>query len=390
MEGILKTYNQRVSTITLNRILIILGCLGLFVAGVLSGEHLFQIQIPCSASGGCETVARHPRSYLGGIPVAYFGLAGYALLTGLAILRGFTGKYQSKFLTISGYVGSAIGMVASLYLQYISLTEIHALCYWCLSSALIMVLTFVFYTILFGRMGTLEVEEKSTLSLPALYLGVIGVMVSLGAAFAVIRLSPYVGSRIEIVDASLAAKLVPEPKAERNQYGPDDAPVTIVEYADLCCPQCRKSFPKVKELIGKYPGKIRLIYRYFPIYTLQGHEMALPAVIAAELAGQKGKFWEFASAFSAPEEAPKTREGLDAIAKDFGVTTAEIDKAIADDNSLPQKHLARDYQDALETFKISSTPTYIITGNGLPMQKVLLIGVMNALETPEYQKLLKP
>ena len=72
MNAVRKSYNQAVSTVTLNRILIFLGCLGLFVAGVLSGEHLFQLEIPCSASGGCEVVARHPSSILMGFPVAFY------------------------------------------------------------------------------------------------------------------------------------------------------------------------------------------------------------------------------------------------------------------------------------------------------------------------------
>ena len=390
MNAVRKSYNQAVSTVTLNRILIFLGCLGLFVAGVLSGEHLFQLEIPCSASGGCEVVARHPSSILMGFPVAFYGFAGYAILTGLAIIRGFTSLYNSRFLTISGYIGSAIGMVASLYLQYISLTQIHALCYWCLSSAIIMVLTFVVYTILFGRLGSDVPTEKPSLSLPTLFVGIAGVLLAFGATFAIIKSSPISGDRHEVLSRSVEKNLVPEPASARNQFGPDDAPVTIIEYADLCCPQCRKSFPKVHDIVAKYPGKIRVVYRYFPIYQLPGHEMSLAAIMAAELAGQKGKFWEFAQAFSAPDEAPKTRDGLDAIAKQFSVTTADIDAALGDENCPAQQHLARDYSDAISVFNVNSTPTFLLTGKGLTIQKFdRLMGLMQELDKPEIQKLLK-
>jgi protein-disulfide isomerase len=208
--------------------------------------------------------------------------------------------------------------------------------------------------------------------------------------FVVIKSSPVSGNRHEVLARSVEKNLVPEPRNARNQFGPDDAPVTIVEYADLCCPQCRKAFPKIHEIVTKYPGKVRVIYRYFPIYMLPGHEMSLAAIMAAELAGQKGKFWEFAEAFSAPEEAPKTRDGLDAIAKQFGVTTADIDKALADENGPAQQHLARDYSDAFSTFNINSTPTFIMTGKGLTIQKFdRLLSLMDELDKPEYQKLLK-
>jgi protein-disulfide isomerase len=361
----------------------------MFIAGVLTLQHYFPVQIPCSNRGGCEAVKMHSSSMLNGYPVALFGFIAYVVLTGLAIVRGFTQTYSSKLLTGSGYVISAIGLIASLYLQYISLTQIHAICEWCMSSALTMVVTFVFYTMLLGRLGSELNAEKAPRSLPNLLQGIAIAVIALSGALAVIFTSP--NSKVELMDDKVAMSLVPEPRSERNQLGPDDAPVTLVEYADLCCPQCRKSMVKVKEIVAKYPGKIRVIYRYFPLYNLPGHQMSLRAVMAAELAGKKNKFWEFVEAFSATDEAAKTPEELDPIAAQFGVTTAEIDKAMEDENSPAQKRLERDYKDGLNVFSIDSTPTYMLQGTGLPTKKMLqILAVLNELETPQYQKLLKP
>ncbi|MEI8282937.1 MAG: thioredoxin domain-containing protein, partial [Armatimonadota bacterium] len=186
------------------------------------------------------------------------------------------------------------------------------------------------------------------------------------------------------------SSLVPEPRSVRNQLGPDDAPVTLVEYADLCCPQCREAFPKIHELIGKYPGRIRIVYRHFPIFNLPGHEMSTYAIIASEIAAQKGKFWQFADAFVAAQEAPRTQEGVNEIAQTVGVTAEEIVAASQDTASQPNKNLARDFKEALEIFDIKSTPTFMLYVKGQPVKKLLLMGMLAELETPEYQKLLKP
>jgi uncharacterized membrane protein/thiol-disulfide isomerase/thioredoxin len=384
-----KPYNLSVSIVTLNRILIILGVLGMFVAGVLTVEHIFQLEIPCTTGGGCETVARHPLSYVMGVPVAYFGLGGYILLTAIAIVRGFTGQYYSRFLTLIGYGGAAFGTITSLYLQFQSLTKIHALCIWCITSALIMVITFVFYTILFGRLGGAEVSTEPVSSSKTLFQSLAGVAVASLAVVGVTYGRNAAGLKIEVLDNSVVDHLVPEPRSARNQLGPDDAPITIIEYADLCCPQCRKSFPKIHELIAKYPGKIRVIYRHFPIYTLAGHEMSLPACIASELAGSKGKFWVFADAFTSPEEPPKSFDGVVAIAKAVGVTSEEITAAQNDEKSEAQTHIVRDFIEARTIFHIDSTPTFLMYTKGQPVKKLPLIKVINELETPEYQKLLK-
>lgn len=389
MVDVSKPYNQGVSPITLNRILLILGVVGLYVSGVLSAEHLFNIQIPCTAGGGCETVARHPSSYIGPIPVAYVGFVGYILLTALALVRLFTGLQTSRLFVGLGYLGSAIGMIASLYLQYVSFTQIQAKCVWCLTSAGIMVVTFVLYTMLFSKVGT-ATDEAPKSSSKSLFAGLGAVALAMFAVFGTIYGRQHAAGPVEVVSGAQAeARLVPEPQSMRNQLGPNDAPVTIVEYADLCCPTCRKSFPKIHEILEKYPGKVRVIYRHFPLDQLKGHEMALVVAVTAEIAATKGKFWDFATAFTAPEEAPTTRDGVDQIAKNFGITSKEIDDAIADSNSVAQTRMLRDYSDAVGVFHIDGTPTYLLKVKDQPIKKVTLVGVMNELESAPVQALMK-
>ena len=71
--------------------------------------------------------------------------------------------------------------------------------------------------------------------------------------------------------------------------GPKDAKVTVVEYGDFECPNCKQAAPAVKLLLGRFAGRIQFVYRHFPLEEVHPH--ALQAAEAAESAGAQGKFW---------------------------------------------------------------------------------------------------
>ena len=72
--------------------------------------------------------------------------------------------------------------------------------------------------------------------------------------------------------------------------GADHAPATLVEYADFECPHCKQAEPVLKHLLEILPGKLRLVFRHFPLEGAHPH--ALLAAQAAEAAAGQGKFWE--------------------------------------------------------------------------------------------------
>ncbi len=89
-----------------------------------------------AGGGGCETVAESQYSDLAGINVAVIGIAGYVLLLVTALLRGDGAR-------MGGFALSLGGFGFSLYLTYLELFVIEAVCQWCVVSAVLM-------TILFG------------------------------------------------------------------------------------------------------------------------------------------------------------------------------------------------------------------------------------------------
>ena len=71
--------------------------------------------------------------------------------------------------------------------------------------------------------------------------------------------------------------------------GPEHAAVTVVEYGDFQCPNCKQAAPAVKLLLQRFHGRMRFVYRHFPLEEV--HPDALHAALAAETAAAQGKFW---------------------------------------------------------------------------------------------------
>ena len=71
--------------------------------------------------------------------------------------------------------------------------------------------------------------------------------------------------------------------------GPNDAIVTLVEYGDYQCTYCRAAQPIVKQIQARSAGKLRLVFRHFPLVEV--HPLAQPCAETAEFAGSQALFW---------------------------------------------------------------------------------------------------
>jgi protein-disulfide isomerase len=81
------------------------------------------------------------------------------------------------------------------------------------------------------------------------------------------------------------------PVGDRDHIqGPEDAPVTLVEYGDFECPYCGAAYGIVRQIQDLLPDQLRFVFRHFPLTELHPH--AEIAAEAAETAGAQGKFWE--------------------------------------------------------------------------------------------------
>ncbi|HBB88172.1 MAG TPA: hypothetical protein DC047_11195 [Blastocatellia bacterium] len=75
-----------------------------------------------------------------------------------------------------------------------------------------------------------------------------------------------------------------------HTHGPADAPVTLEEFGDFECPPCGLLHPILQTMEKEFAGRIRIVFREFPLVPTHVH--ALAAARSAEAAGLQGKFWE--------------------------------------------------------------------------------------------------
>ena len=138
----------------LNRMVVaILALLGLSVALYMVAYALgLTGPIICNV-GSCETVQNSPYSRIGGIPVAAFGALGYMALLVVSII-GLQPKFiGARWVSLGLFGGGVVGVLFSAYLTYLEAYVIHAWCQWCVSSAIIMVLAFLFSIPELKRLG---------------------------------------------------------------------------------------------------------------------------------------------------------------------------------------------------------------------------------------------
>jgi protein-disulfide isomerase len=145
--------------------------------------------------------------------------------------------------------------------------------------------------------------------------------------------------------------------------GPADAPVTIVEFSDYQCPFCRRVEPTVAEVLSRYEGKVRFVYRHFPLDRI--HPQARAASEAAACADRQGKFWEYHEQLFA-ENAQLDRAGLDAIAEKTGLDTAAFKTCMDEGHT---KDLVQKDLEAGSEAGVSGTPAFFI--NGIPLRGAL-------------------
>ena len=140
--------------------------------------------------------------------------------------------------------------------------------------------------------------------------------------------------------------------------GPEDAPVTIVEFSDFNCPYCRRfhleTFPG---LMGAYPEQIRFVYRDYPITSAE----SLVAAQAANCAGKQGAYWAFHDSLLRGELGLGA-EAYQAYAVQLDLDPQALAACIAAGGE--QAEVESDAR-AASALGVTGTPTFFI--NGIPL-----------------------
>ena len=152
------------------------------------------------------------------------------------------------------------------------------------------------------------------------------------------------------------SRLTPPVSEADHRSGPDDAPVTLVEYGDFECPHCGAAYPIVEEVRRRMGARLRFVYRYFPLTQMHPH--AMHAAEAAEAAGAQGKFWQMHGMLFENQEALDDAD-LTQYAKALGLDGKRVASELASETHAAR--IRKDIQSGIRS-GVNGTPTFFING----------------------------
>jgi protein-disulfide isomerase len=138
--------------------------------------------------------------------------------------------------------------------------------------------------------------------------------------------------------------------------GPDDAPVTLLEYGDFECPYCGQAEQAIRELLSSLGADVRYVWRHLPLNDV--HPRAQLAAEASEAAAAQGKFWEMYDKLLSHQDA-LTLNDLVRYAEELGLDT---DRFL---DELRRREYARRVSEdvaSADESGVTGTPTFFING----------------------------
>ena len=315
----------------------------------------------------CDTVSQSSFSIFIGVPVPVWGILGYGVFLAITVFAWRRRKAAMEGWNILFFLSLAFTLY-SLVLAFISSYYIDSYCLMCIVSYAIN-LALLFYTWLI----------KKRFQLPGLWNGLrqearccwqstagkvsMGLVVTLVIA-AIVFFPDYWHFSIDIPTGSIQTGVTDD---GHPWIGATDPELVIIEYTDYLCFQCRKMHYYLRRMVSRYPSKIRLVHRHFPMdnevnpivkepFHVGSGRLAVLSLYAAE----KGKFWEMNDLLF--QAAGRSGEiDLQELADHVGLKKEELSGALANRVDLRQA-LMKDIYSGLG-LKIPGTPAYIVGDN---------------------------
>jgi Na+/H+ antiporter NhaA len=164
------------------------------------------------------------------------------------------------------------------------------------------------------------------------------------------RVRALLGESEALVD--LAVEVDPESDHAR---GPDDAPVTLVEYGDFECPYCGRAERAIRELLKDF-GDVRYVWRHLPLSDVHPH--AELAAEASEAAAAQGRFWDLHDLLL-DHQGALTPEDLEGYAQQIGL---DVGRFVADLERHAHVSRVEEDVDSADLSGVRGTPTFFVNG----------------------------
>lgn len=133
------------------------------------------------------------------------------------------------------------------------------------------------------------------------------------------------------------------------------AEITIVEFSDFECPYCGRAHPVLQQVLRDFEGRVRLIFKHFP---LSSHPHAMPAARAAVAAGNQGKFWEMHDLLF-EHQRQLEEEDLERYAEQLEL---DVERFVADmQAAATQQQIDADKEEG-QRLGVDGTPSFFVNG----------------------------
>jgi uncharacterized membrane protein/protein-disulfide isomerase len=312
----------------------------------------------------CDTVSQSPHSIFLGLPVPVWGIFAYAFFLLISLLARNKDAAKKRIWTIL-FLLAFVFSVYSLILALISTFIIHSYCIMCLVSHAIS-LSLLFCTWIIRRRfesgGIIEGLKNDLIFLinkKSLSLALSGVLI-IGFIFTKTSLPAYWHLNAPQLSGDISAGIT---ENGHPWIGAEKPELTITEFTDYQCFQCKKMHFFLRQLVAEYPDKIRLIHRHFPMdhqfnpivkdpFHVGSGKMALLAIYAAT----RDKFWKMNDVLFNSAGKNETLN-VKALADEVGLDYRELGLSI-NDPAIRLK-LQRDIWNGLK-LNINGTPAFVI------------------------------
>jgi len=165
-------------------------------------------------------------------------------------------------------------------------------------------------------------------------------------------------------ETSASTSSTPVPAGGGHVRGPQNAPVTFMEFGDYQCPSCGYYAPIVQEVLQRFPNQIRFEFHHYPLIEL--HQWAMTAAVAAEAAADQGKFWEMHDLIYRNQDKWSRSQNAESdfvsYANQLGLNVNQFMQSMRSPDI--QQRILQDVVRARES-KINETPTFFINGQKL-------------------------
>ena len=249
----------------------------------------------------CDTVAQSPYAIFAGVPVAVWGMIGYVIFLLISTVVWRRDAEKKRGWALLSFMAGIFSLV-SVALAAVSSLIIHSYCIMCLISYGINFLLLYFAWLIRRRFDQapwiMALREDLAFFSQRRRMSAVGLAVAISIVGVTMGAYPdYWALEQPLLEEHIATGVTEE---GHPWIGAQDPDLEIVEFGDYLCFQCKKMHYFLRELVARYPDRIRLIHRHFPMdhkfnpivkdaYHVGSGKLALLAIYATV----EGRFWEF-------------------------------------------------------------------------------------------------